>query len=429
MTYSPNLSETSIGIIGLGYVGLPLACMFARRYPVIGYDINAVRVDRINNGIDSNHDLSDGVLSDALAAGLRCTTGISELRRCNVYIVTVPTPVDTINRPDLSPLIGASHTVGTVIKPGDTVIYESTVYPGATEEVCLPVIEKTSGLKLNSDFCAGYSPERINPGDYTRPVNKITKITSGSTPEAARFVDDLYASVLDAGTCRATSIKVAEAAKVLENTQRDVNIALMNEMAKVCDAIGIDTGDVLDAAGTKWNFMHVRPGLVGGHCIGIDPYYLIHKAKTCGIDPMLISMARSVNDGLPAYVAGHAEALLRERGIAVDQAMILLLGFTFKENCRDTRNTRVVDIYHTLRDAGADVEIFDPLADPEAAKAAYGIDILTTDTPQPRRYDLVIYCVNHDRFRHFDIRALLRGNGAIFDLTGGLPRAIPDKRL
>lgn len=422
--------KPEIAILGLGYVGLPLACMFAGKYRVTGLDINSDRVDRLNQGIDTNGDLPEDTLDKALARGLRCTSRIDDISGCNVYIVAVPTPVDDFNRPDLQPLISASREIGMVIKEGDTVIFESTVYPGATEEECVPVIEKTSGLTFNKDFFVGYSPERVNPGDLSRPVNRICKIVSGSTPATTDFLESLYSSVLEAPVHRASSIKVAEAAKILENTQRDVNIALMNEAAKLFNALGIDTNDVIEAAATKWNFQKLHPGLVGGHCIGVDPYYLIHKAHAHGVTPRLMTEARAINDSMSRYVAKRAADILAAAGKTEAEADILLLGFTFKENCRDTRNTKVIDIYRELLPDAASVDIFDPHVDGDTVKKVYGIDILTDENKiSEKKYDLIIHSVCHSVFNDMNLRKYLREGGAIYDLKGTLDRSIVDQRL
>lgn len=422
--------NSKIAVLGLGYVGLPLACMFAGRYRVTGLDINATRVNNLNNGNDTNGDLADGTLSAALSNGLKFTCSLDDIRDCNVYIVTVPTPVDSFNRPDLSPLINASKEIGTVLSPGDIVIYESTVYPGTTEEECVPILEKESGLTFNRDFYVGYSPERVNPGDYTRPVHKICKIVSGSTPETAEYVECLYKSVLDAPTHRASSIKVAEAAKILENTQRDVEIALINEAAKIFNALGIDTNDVIEAASTKWNFQKIHPGLVGGHCIGVDPYYLIHKAHAHGVTPRLMTEARSINDSMSRYVAKRAESLLASKGATIDTSRILLLGFTFKENCRDIRNTKVIDIYRELKERGAEVDVYDPYIEPEIVKKAYGIDATGSENEiSEKNYNLIIQCVCHTVFNDMELKKYLKNSGAIYDLKGNLNRELVDERL
>lgn len=425
-----KVPNSKIAVLGLGYVGLPLACMFAGRYRVTGLDINATRVNNLNNGNDTNGDLADGTLSAALSNGIKFTCSLDDIRDCNVYIVTVPTPVDSFNRPDLSPLINASKEIGTVLSPGDIVIYESTVYPGTTEEECVPILEKESGLTFNRDFYVGYSPERVNPGDYTRPVHKICKIVSGSTPETAEYVECLYKSVLDAPTHRASSIKVAEAAKILENTQRDVEIALINEAAKIFNALGIDTNDVIEAASTKWNFQKIHPGLVGGHCIGVDPYYLIHKAHAHGVTPRLMTEARSINDSMSRYVAKRAESLLASKGAAIDTSRILLLGFTFKENCRDIRNTKVIDIYRELKERGAEVDVYDPYIEPEIVKKVYGIDATGSENEiSEKNYNLIIQCVCHTVFNDMELKKYLKNSGAIYDLKGNLNRELVDERL
>ena len=369
-----RISNTKIAVIGLGYVGLPLARLFSTKFPTKGYDKNSQRVKRLMEGHDDTLEVSDSLLSEAISDnGFVCTDDLEDIRDCNLYIVAVPTPVDIYNHPDLSPLIGASETVGKVISKGDVVIYESTVYPGVTEEVCVPVIEKISGLRFNEDFHAGYSPERINPGDKEHTVEKIKKVTSGSTPEVADYVDAIYNSVLLNGTHKASSIKVAEASKIIENTQRDINIALMNELAKIFNAMNIDTHEVLEAAGSKWNFIKMSPGLVGGHCISVDPYYLIQKAQVYGVMPRLMMSARQLNDGMGDYVGMQVIKLMNKKGILVKGAKILILGITFKENCPDIRNTKVVDIIHTLSEYTDDITVFDPWADKTNVKNVYNI--------------------------------------------------------
>lgn len=400
--YSFSLEDSQIAVIGLGYVGLPLAVEFGKHRPVVGFDINTKRIEALQAGHDSTLEVSDDEL--AQASLLRFSSTLSDLEGCNTYIVTVPTPIDDLKRPDLTPLIKASETIGKVIKHGDVVIYESTVYPGATEEDCVPVLERVSGLKFNVDFFAGYSPERINPGDKTHRLTTITKVTSGSTPEVAGFVDDLYASIVTAGTYKAPSIRVAEAAKVIENTQRDLNIALINELAVIFNRMGIDTEAVLKAAGTKWNFLPFRPGLVGGHCIGVDPYYLTHKAEAIGYHPQIILAGRRLNDGMGAYVAGQlVKALLRKR-IHVQGARVLVMGLTFKENCPDLRNTRVIDVIAELQDYGVQVDVFDPWVDAAEAQHEYGIKPITD--PKPGAYDGVILAVAHDIFRKNGLEAI-----------------------
>jgi UDP-N-acetyl-D-galactosamine dehydrogenase len=383
-----------IAIIGLGYVGLPLAVEFGKIRPVIGFDINQTRIDALREGHDSTLEVSGDELSEA--AHLSFTTDPADLAEANIYIVTVPTPIDAHKRPDLTPLIKASETLGKVLKHGDIVIYESTVYPGATEEDCVPVLERISGLTFNKDFFAGYSPERINPGDKTHRLPDIRKVTSGSTTEIAETVDKLYASIITAGTYKAESIRVAEAAKVIENTQRDLNIALINELAIIFNKMGIDTDAVLKAAGTKWNFLPFRPGLVGGHCIGVDPYYLTYKAEAMGYHPQVILAGRRINDGMGAYVAGQLVKAMLKRRIQVDGARVLVLGLTFKENCPDLRNTRVVDVVRELQDYGIQVDVHDPWVDPKDAKHEYGLDLIRT--PDAGAYDGVILAVAHDSY-------------------------------
>ncbi len=423
--------EICIGVIGLGYVGLPLARLFSTRFRTIGYDRNQERVATLMSGHDTTREVDDSLLQEAIRNGFVCTSDLEAIRCCNVYIVAVPTPVDHNNNPDLSPLIGASTTVGQVIGKNDVVIYESTVYPGVTEEECLPVVEKISGLKFNTDFFAGYSPERINPGDKEHTVEKIKKVTSGSTPQIADFVDNLYNSVLVNGTHKASSIKVAEASKIIENSQRDVNIAFMNELAKIFNAMGIDTHDVIEAAASKWNFIKLQPGLVGGHCISVDPYYLIQKAQVYGVLPRVMSAARRLNDGMGDYVANCAIKLMNKKGVMVKDAKILILGFTFKENCPDIRNTRVVDIYSTLTEYTPNITIYDPWADAEKSRREYSIEITSGDTKTlEKQFDTVILAVAHQQFRQLDIRQFLRcENGVVYDVKGILPKEMIDGRL
>ncbi|MDR2773180.1 MAG: nucleotide sugar dehydrogenase [Tannerella sp.] len=418
---------TKICVIGLGYVGLPLARLFSTKYPTTGFDINEARVDELMSGHDHTHEVSDVMMREALTGGLRCTTDPAHIRDCNFYIVTVPTPVDIDDRPDLRPLINASTIVGEVISVGDIVVYESTVYPGVTEEECLPVVEKISGLKLNKDFHAGYSPERVNPGDKEHTIEKIKKVTSGSTPEAADVIDRIYNSVLVNGTHKAPSIRVAEASKVIENTQRDVNIAFMNELAKIFTAMNIDTHDVIEAASSKWNFIKLSPGLVGGHCIGIDPYYIIQKAQLYGIIPRIITSARLLNNGMGDYVASRTIRLMNKKGTPVKDARILILGVTFKENCPDTRNTKVVDIYTALHEYTDNITIYDPIADAGNVKAEYGIEI--TGSEPAGRYDAVILAVAHKAFENINVGNLLSDNAVVYDVKGILPRNIVDGRL
>lgn len=423
-----QINETKIAVIGLGYVGLPLARLFSTKYPTVGYDMNQKRVERLMQGHDDTLEVSDNLLSEAISNGFKCTSNLDEIKDCNFYIVAVPTPVDTYNHPDLKPLIGASETVGKVISKGDVVVYESTVYPGVTEEECLPVVERVSGLVFNTDFYAGYSPERINPGDKEHTVEKIKKVTSGSTPEIADYVDAVYNSVLVNGTHKASSIKVAEASKIIENSQRDVNIAFMNELAKIFNAMNIDTHDVLAAAGSKWNFIKMSPGLVGGHCISVDPYYLIQKAQVYGVMPRMMTNARQLNDGMGDYVGAQVIKLMNKKGILVKDAKILILGITFKENCPDIRNTKVVDIYHTLSEYTNNITVFDPWANKENVNKAYGIDI-TNVMPSENDFDVIILAVSHKDFLTLDLRSSLNKNGIIYDVKGVLDRNIVDGRL
>lgn len=423
-----DVIDKTICIIGLGYVGLPLARLFSTKYPTIGYDLNKERVSALMAGHDATKEVSDDLLQEAIDRhGFRCTSDIEEIRSANFYVVAVPTPVDANNRPDLRPLLSASEVVGKVISKGDIVVYESTVYPGVTEEECLPVVERVSGLKYNVDFFAGYSPERINPGDKVHTVEKIVKVTSGSTPEIADIVDSVYGSVLVNGTHKAPSIKVAEASKIIENSQRDVNIAFMNELAKIFNAMGIDTHDVIDAASTKWNFIKMSPGLVGGHCIGVDPYYLIQKAQVYGILPRVMTDARRLNDGMGAYVAHKVIDSMNRKGVLVKDANILILGFTFKENCPDIRNTKVADIYTTLADYTSNITIYDPWADAAQVKKTYGLDVV--GTVPDGCFDAVILAVAHKAFEDVDIPSLGRAGGVVYDVKGILPRELVDGRL
>lgn len=420
--------DIRICVIGLGYVGLPLARLFSTKFPTIGFDMNQSRVDALMSGHDATLEVDDALLQEAISKyGFVCTTDLEQIRDCNFYVVAVPTPVDRNNHPDLTPLLGASHTVGQVISRGDVVVYESTVYPGVTEEECLPQVERVSGLKYNQDFYAGYSPERINPGDKEHTVEKIRKVTSGSTPEIAQLVDSVYNAVLTNGTHLAPSIRVAEASKIIENSQRDVNIAFMNELAKIFNAMGIDTNDVLEAAASKWNFIRLKPGLVGGHCISVDPYYLIQKAQVYGVLPRLMTNARRLNDGMGDYVANQVIRCMNLRGVMVKDARYLLLGITFKENCPDIRNTKVVDIYHTLSQYSSDITVYDPWANPESVQRAYGIQI-QNHLPQ-QQFDAVILCVAHSQFLQLDVRSLVRGNGVVYDVKGVLDRNVIDARL
>jgi UDP-N-acetyl-D-galactosamine dehydrogenase len=423
-----SLSESKIGIIGLGYVGLPLAVEFGKHLTTVGLDINVQRIEELQSGIDRSLECSSEELK--LAPKLSYTANPADLRDCNIYVVTVPTPIDNYNRPDLTPLVKASESVGKLLTPGDVVVYESTVYPGATEEVCVPILEAQSGLKYNQDFFCGYSPERINPGDKEHRVTNIKKVTSGSTPEIADFVDELYRLVIVAGTHKASSIGVAEAAKVIENTQRDVNIALINELAILFHKLGLNTLEVLEAAGSKWNFLPFRPGLVGGHCIGVDPYYLTHKAQEIGHHPEIILAGRRINDGMGEYVVQRLVKLMNRKRIHVGQSNILILGLTFKENCPDIRNTRVIDIIAELKDYNANVEIYDPWVNPEEAHEEYGVDLI--DELRQGYYDAIILAVAHQEFKELGaakIRALGKPESVIFDVKYVLPKDAVDESL
>ena len=420
--------EYKIAVIGLGYVGLPLARLFSTKFKTIGFDMNQSRVDALMAGHDATLEVSDELLQSALKNGFICTTNIEDIKDCNFYVVAVPTPVDVNNRPDLKPLWGASETVGKVISKGDIVVYESTVYPGVTEEECLPIVERVSGLTFNKDFFAGYSPERINPGDKEHTVEKIKKVTSGSTPEVADIVDSVYNAVLINGTHKAPSIKVAEASKIIENSQRDVNIAFMNELAKIFDAMGIDTRDVIDAAASKWNFIKLSPGLVGGHCISVDPYYLIQKAQVYGVLPRIMSAARRLNDGMGDYVANQTIKLMNKKGVLVKDSNILILGITFKENCPDVRNTKVVDIYSTLSEYTSNITVFDPWANVDKVQKEYGIEAVET-LPKDKKYDAIILAVSHKQFVDIDWSEKLTENGVIYDVKGFLNRTFVDGRL
>ena len=422
-------NHPSISLIGLGYVGLPLARLFSTKYKVIGFDLNERRVVELKGGVDTTKEVDPQLLKEAIEChGLSFTADYDDIRDCNVYIIAVPTPVDENNRPDLSPLLGASEIVGKVLSRNDVVIYESTVYPGVTEEECVPVLERVSGLRFNEDFFVGYSPERINPGDKEHTVEKIKKVTSGSTPEIADFVDGLYNSVLQNGTYKASSIKVAEAAKIIENAQRDVNIAFMNELAKIFNAMGIDTRDVIEAASSKWNFIKMSPGLVGGHCISVDPYYLIQKAQVYGVLPRVMFAARRLNDGMGDYVANQVIKCMNKNGVMVKDAKILILGFTFKENCPDIRNTKVIDIYHTLREYTGNIDVCDPWADQHRVKEEFGIDVVS-DFPE-EKYDAVVLAVAHEVFESVDVSSLKRTvDSVVYDVKGFLDRALVDGRL
>lgn len=422
-----DINNIKIAVIGLGYVGLPLARLFSTRFTTVGYDMNAKRVEALMAGHDSTLEVSDELLQNALSAGFRCTANMEDIKDCNFYIVSVPTPVDENNNPDLTPLYGASETVGKVISKGDIVVYESTVYPGVTEDECIPVVERFSGLKFNEDFYAGYSPERINPGDKLHTVEKIKKVTSGSTPEIGRLINEVYSSVITAGTHLAPSIKVAEAAKVIENSQRDINIAFVNELSKIFTKLGIDTYDVLEAASTKWNFLPFKPGLVGGHCIGVDPYYLAQCAQRHGYNPEIILAGRRMNDGMGEYVATETVKLMLKKGIQVLDSNILILGFTFKENCPDVRNTKVIDIYKTLKEYNVNVTIYDPWANPEIVSHEYGIEV--TNVLPADKFDTAILAVAHKAFEGLDICSLLKEKHVIFDVKGFCNREIIDGRL
>ena len=423
------MDNIKICVIGLGYVGLPLARLFSTKYKTIGFDMNQKRVDALMTGHDATLEVSDELLQDAINNhGFVCTTDIEKIRDCNFYVVAVPTPVDEDNYPDLRPLIGASETVGKVIAKGDIVVYESTVYPGVTEDECLPVVERVSGLKFNVDFFAGYSPERINPGDKEHTVEKIKKVTSGSTPEIADLVDGVYNSVLINGTHKASSIKVAEASKIIENSQRDVNIAFMNELARIFNVMGIDTHDVIEAAASKWNFIKLSPGLVGGHCISVDPYYLIQKAQVYGVWPRIMMTARRLNDTMGEYVAEQVIKLMNKRGVLVKDAKMLLLGVTFKENCPDIRNTKVVDIYEALSEYTQNITIYDPWANAAHVEEEYHVPVVNT-LPAEEKYDVAILAVSHKEFLNLDIKSLLNDNGLVYDVKGFLPRNMVDGRL
>ena len=426
-----------IGVIGLGYVGLPLARLFATKFPVIGFDLNQQRVKEINEGLDKTLEVDKNILQGVLVTenplisgrnGLYCSFKPEDINDCNFYVITVPTPVDKNNRPDLTPLIKASETVGLAISKGDIIVYESTVYPGATEDDCIPVIEQVSGLKFNLDFFAGYSPERINPGDKEHTVEKILKVTSGSTPEAAEIVDATYRSVILAGTHKAPSIRVAEAAKVIENSQRDINIAFVNELAKIFNAMKIDTHDVLEAAGTKWNFLSFKPGLVGGHCIGVDPYYLAQKAQEAGYHPEIILAGRRLNDSMGKYIATEVVKLMIKREIAVKNSKVLMLGITFKENCPDIRNTKATDIYHELISYGIEVDVFDPWASVNEVRGEYGISIIS-ELIESINYSAVILAVAHNEFMKIDLQLFKEKGSIIYDVKGILPRDLIDARL
>ena len=422
------MENIKICVIGLGYVGLPLARLFSTKFKTIGFDMNQQRVDALMQGHDATLEVSDELLQDAINNhGFECTTDLEKIRSCNFYVVAVPTPVDENDYPDLRPLQGASETVGKVIGKGDIVVYESTVYPGVTEEVCLPIVEKISGLKFNTEFFAGYSPERINPGDKLHTVEKIKKVTSGSTPETADIVDKVYNTVLVNGTHKAPSIKVAEASKIIENAQRDVNIAFMNELARIFNMMGIDTHDVIEAASSKWNFIKLSPGLVGGHCISVDPYYLIQKAQVYGVWPRIMMNARRLNDTMGEYVAEQVIKLMNKKGVLVKDAKILILGITFKENCPDIRNTKVVDIYEGLREYTPNITVYDPMANADAVKHEYKVDIVNQLPAE--QFDAVILAVAHKQFLELDFKQLVKEGGVVYDVKGILPREVIDGRL
>ena len=421
------MSSAKIGIVGLGYVGLPLAVEFGKRFDTVGFDINARRVDELKKGVDRTLETSSEDL--AAAKRLLCTTKVEDLRPCNFYIVTVPTPIDEFKRPDLTPVEKATETVAKVLKKGDIVVYESTVYPGCTEEFCVPILERISGMKFNEGFFCGYSPERINPGDKQHTVTKIRKVTSGSTPETARTVDEIYRAIIEAGTHLASSIKVAEAAKVIENSQRDINIAFVNELALIFERLGIDTLEVLEAAGSKWNFLPFRPGLVGGHCIGVDPYYLTHKAQEIGYHPEVILAGRRINDNMGVFVANKVVKLMIHKGHRVQGARVLVLGVTFKENCPDIRNSRVVDVVRELRDFGCEVDVHDPWADSSEVVHEYGFPLVDRAALKPGAYDAVVLAVAHERFREYDVRSFANGKGVVYDVKSWLDRKTVDGRL
>jgi len=440
------MKNTKIAVIGLGYVGLPLARLFATKFPVVGFDIHQERVQELNDGHDFTLEVEDAILQEVLVKknpftenkdlGLYCSASLEDIADANIYVVTVPTPVDQHHRPDLTPLIKASETVGKVLKKGDIVIYESTVYPGATEDNCIPILEKVSGMKFNEDFFAGYSPERINPGDKEHTVEKILKVTAGSTPEIGKKVDALYKSVITAGTHLAPSIKVAEAAKVIENAQRDINIAFVNELAKIFNILEIDTHAVLEAAGTKWNFLPFKPGLVGGHCIGVDPYYIAQKAQEVGYHPEIILAGRRLNDSMGQYVASEVVKGMIKKGIDVTKAKVLLLGVTFKENCPDIRNTRTMDVYHALVDYGVKVGIYDPWAKPKEVKEEYGVASCNTLEKLhegcedcDKVYDAIVLTVAHKEFLELDLKQYGKPTHFIYDVKGVLPMGVADARL
>lgn len=425
-----NLSNVNIAVVGLGYVGLPLACMFAKKYNVVGYDTKEERIKNINKAIDDNDEIPSSILQRAINRGFFASSNIEDIRQCNFYIITVPTPVDENNKVDLRCLLSATNTVAQILKKNDIVVYESTVYPGMTEEECVPLIERISHLEYNKDFFIGYSPERINPGDSIHSVETIKKVTSGSTPEIADFIDDVYNSVLENGTFKASCLKVAEAAKIIENTQRDVNIAFMNELAKIFNAMGIDTKEVIEAASSKWNFIKLYPGLVGGHCISVDPYYLIQKAEVYGLRPRLLMNARELNDAMGTYVANQVIKQMNKKGIVIKDSKILILGFTFKENCSDIRNTKVKDIYSVLKEYTDDITVFDPHANKEKVLNEYNINITNT-TPKEKGYDCVVMAVAHKEFHGLNPRSFLKdaNKGIVYDVKGLFDKQLIDYRL
>jgi len=413
-----------IAIIGLGYVGLPLAVEFGKKYSVLGFDINQIRIDELSNGYDRTQEMTSATLKTLNF--LSFSNNKEALKTCNIFIVTVPTPIDKYKKPDLSPLLAASRTVGKVLKKNDIVIYESTVYPGCTEEDCVPVLANESGLVFNQDFFCGYSPERINPGDKINTLTKIKKVTSGSTPEIADFVDDLYGSIIEAGTYKATSLKVAEASKSIENAQRDVNISFVNELALIFDKMGIDTSEVLEAAGTKWNFLQFKPGLVGGHCIGVDPYYLLHKSESLGYYPQVILSGRRVNDNMGIFVANKLIKLLIKKGHKIEGSKVLILGITFKENCPDIRNSRVIDVYHELKEFGVQVDVYDPWASKHEVKEEYQITLLDNLNDQ---YDGILLAVSHNEYKTLNLENFKNKNAVIFDIKGIYDKTTVDARL
>ena len=413
-----------IAIIGLGYVGLPLAVEFGKKYSVLGFDINQIRIDELKSGYDRTQEINRDELKSL--QHLTFSTDQEQLNTCNIFIVTVPTPIDKYKKPDLTPLLSASRTLGKFLKKNDVVIYESTVYPGCTEEDCVPVLEKESGLRFNQNFFCGYSPERINPGDKINTLTKIKKVTSGSTPEIADFVDDLYGSIIEAGTYKATSLKVAEASKAIENAQRDVNISFVNELALIFDKMGIDTSEVLEAAGTKWNFLKFKPGLVGGHCIGVDPYYLLHKSESLGYYPQVILSGRRVNDNMGIFVANKLIKLLIKKGHKIEGSKVLILGITFKENCPDIRNSRVIDVYQELKEFGVDVDVYDPWASKQEVKDEYDITLLDN---LGDKYDGILLAVSHDEFKSLNLENFKNTNAVIFDIKGIYDKNIVDARL